>query len=117
LGDWTEQEVIELRRVQSVLERAGVATDTNFGLSDEGDPWCVICRMGSTEVLAHFARIDGTYVGYWEGFNYGRSGDSLHDVSDHFLERIPVMLHIQRERRSWHKLWLRVFVQIVRSAE
>jgi len=80
LGDWTEQEVIELRRVQSALQRAGVVTDTNFGLSDEGDPWCVICRMGSPEVLAHFARIDGSYVGYWEGVNYGRSGDNLHDV-------------------------------------
>ena len=89
LGDWTEQEVIELHRVQRVLERAGVATDTNFGLSDERDPWCVICRKGSTEVLAYFARIDGTYVGYWEGLNYRRSGDSLHDVSDHFLNRIP----------------------------
>jgi hypothetical protein len=85
LGNWTEQEVIELRRVQCALERWGIATDTSFGLSDEGDPWCVICRMGSTEVLAHFARIDATYVGYWEGLNYGRSGDSLHDVSDRFL--------------------------------
>jgi hypothetical protein len=90
LGDWTEQEVTELRRVQSALERVGIATDTNFGRSDEGDPWCVICRMGSAEVLAHFARIGSAYVGYCEVLNYGRSGNSLHDVSDHFLDRIPL---------------------------
>jgi hypothetical protein len=88
LGDWTEQEVIELRRVQSALERVGIATNTNFGLSDEGDPWCAICRIESVEVLAHFARIGGTYIGYSEGLKCGRRGDNLHDVSDYFLNRL-----------------------------
>ena len=88
-ADWSKQDVSELRRIERVLQVAGLTTEISYGLSDEGDPWCVICRMGSSEVLAHFARIDGTYVGYWEGFNYGRSGDSIHDVSDDFLNRIP----------------------------
>ena len=88
-ADWSEQEVSELRRFERALQLAGVATDINFGRSDEGDPWCVICRMGSIEVLAHFARIDGTYVGNWDGWNYSRTGDCLNDVSAHILNRIP----------------------------
>jgi hypothetical protein len=84
-ADWSEQEVSELRRIARVLQRAGLATEISYGLSDEGDPWCVICQMGSITVLAHFARIDGSYVGYWEDSGSKRSGDRLRLVADQFL--------------------------------
>ena len=84
-ADWTDQELSELRRVERVLQLADLAIEISCGLSDEGDPWCVISRMGSSKVLAHFARIDGTYVGHWEGFSGTRSSDRLDDLSDHFL--------------------------------
>ena len=84
-ADWSDQELSELRRVERVLQLADLAIEISCGLSDEGDPWCVISRMGSSKVLAHFARIEGTYVGHWEGLNSTRSSDRLDDLSDHFL--------------------------------
>ena len=85
-ADWSDQELNELRRVERVLQLADLAIEINCGLSDEGDPWCVISRRGSNKVLAHFARIDGTYVGQWEeGFHGIRRSDCLHDLSDRFL--------------------------------
>ena len=84
-SDWTEKEVRELRRVERVFQLAGLATEISWGRSDEGDPWCVICRTGSIQVLAHFARIDGLYFGYSESLGCRRS-DCLQDLSDDFLK-------------------------------
>jgi hypothetical protein len=84
-ADWSDKELSELRRVERALQLADLAIEMSCGLSDEGDPWCVIFRMGSNKVLAHFARINGTYVGHWEGFNGTRSSDCLDDLSDRFL--------------------------------
>jgi len=86
-ADWSDEELSELRRVERVLQLADLAIEINCGLSDEGDPWCVISRRGSNKVLAHFARIDGTYVGQWEeGFSSTRSSNCLHDLSERFLK-------------------------------
>src|SRR5580704_11674589 len=85
--EWSDQELSELRHVERVLQLADLAIEINCGLSDEGDPWCVISRRGSDKVLAHFARIDGTYFGQWEeGFSRTRSSDCLHDLSGRFLK-------------------------------
>jgi hypothetical protein len=85
-ADWSDSELSELRRVERVLQLADLAIEISCGLSDEGDPWCVISRRGSNKVLAHFARIDGTCVGHWEGFSGIRSSDCLHDLSDCFMK-------------------------------
>ena len=61
------------------------AIEISCGISDEGDPWCVSSRIEISKVLAHFARIDGTYVGHWEGFSGTRSSDCLDDLTDDFL--------------------------------
>jgi hypothetical protein len=66
-ADWSDYELSELGRVERVLQLADLAIEISCGLSDEGDPWCVISRIGSSKVLAHFARIDGTYLGHWKG--------------------------------------------------
>jgi hypothetical protein len=84
-GDWSEQEVSEFERV---LQLAGLTIEINYGLTDEGDPWCIISRTGSDKVLAHFARIDRTYIGSWEGSGDIRSGDCLRDVLDRFVNRV-----------------------------
>ena len=84
-ADWSEQELSELRRVERVLQLTDLAIEISCGLSDEGDPWCVISLMGTSKVLAHFARIDGTYIGHWEGFTSTRRSDRLDDLSNHFL--------------------------------
>jgi hypothetical protein len=85
-ASWSDQEVSELRLVERALQFADLTFEISCGLSDEGDPWCVASRIGSNKVLAHFARIDGTYLGYWEGLRGGtRRGDCLHDLLDRFL--------------------------------
>jgi hypothetical protein len=87
-ADWSDSELRELRRVEKVLQLTDLAIEISCGLSDEGDPWCVISRRGSNKVLAHFARIDGTCVGHWEGFSGIRSSGRLHHLSDCFLRSL-----------------------------
>ena len=60
--DWTQQELAEFYRVEDVLLQGGFAVATDRGVSDEGDPWFVVCRADTEEVIAHFARIDREYV-------------------------------------------------------
>src|SRR6476469_6615299 len=48
-ADWSDEELSELRRVERVLQLADLAIEINCGLSDEGDPWCVISRRGSNK--------------------------------------------------------------------
>src|SRR5262249_19350256 len=61
-SDWTQQELAEFYRVESVLLQHGLVVTTDRGVSDEGDPWFVFCRSETEEVVAHFARIDGHYL-------------------------------------------------------
>jgi len=61
-GDWTQDERAQFYRVGATLNRAGLAIETESGVSDEGDPWFVFCRAASDDVIVHFARCDGVYV-------------------------------------------------------
>ncbi len=60
--DWSRQELAEFYRVESALLQAGLALESERGLSDEGEPWFVFCRADTGEVFIHFARVDGVYV-------------------------------------------------------
>ncbi len=60
--DWSSQELAEFYRVESALMQAGLALESERGLSDEGEPWFVFCRVDTGEVFIHFARVDGVYV-------------------------------------------------------
>jgi hypothetical protein len=57
---WTNAELAELYRVDHVLAQAGIVVETDFGATDEGDPWFVFCRAGG-EVVVHATRFDGFY--------------------------------------------------------
>lgn len=59
--DWSNQELATLFRVKHLLGAAGIFSDTDRGLSDEGDPWFVFCH-GDGEVFIHFCRIDAFYL-------------------------------------------------------
>ena len=60
--DWSPQEMAEFYRVESALLQAGLALESERGISDEGDPWFCFCRQDTGEVFIHFARVDGQYV-------------------------------------------------------
>lgn len=77
LKAWTGQHLAEFQRVAESLERVGIDVDCEFGLTDEGDPWFVICDASTSEVLIHFARIDARYIAAVTCLGYRLEGPSL----------------------------------------
>lgn len=61
-GPWTSQELAELYRIAEILGRAGMPVEMDSGLSDENEPWFVFFSPDTGDVIAHFARISGTYT-------------------------------------------------------
>jgi hypothetical protein len=57
---WSNEEFAELYRVEHALSQTGIPLETDYGITDEGDPWFVFCRCEG-EVLVHIARYDGLY--------------------------------------------------------
>jgi hypothetical protein len=96
--DWTQQELAEFYRVEDALLQGGFAVTTDRGVSDEGDPWFVVCRADTEEVIAHFARIDREYViasNLHPGAAYGRDFRAL---VRGMLESHPLTLPIRRNQ-------------------
>lgn len=60
-SDWSNQELATLFRVKRLLDAAGVRSDIDRGITDEGDPWFVFCDPQG-EVFIHLCRINGTYL-------------------------------------------------------
>jgi hypothetical protein len=59
--EWTEAELVEIRRLKGSCERHGHQKLT-CDQTDAGDPWCVIYDRTSDNTLLHLARIDRRYV-------------------------------------------------------
>ena len=59
---WSNDDLALFHRARSVLEKAGLSTETDGGVTDEGEPWLVFSDAESDEVIAHVAHISGTYV-------------------------------------------------------
>lgn len=58
---WSNQELADLYRTHRLLGLAGISTEVDRGLTDEGDPWFVFMDS-QNEVFIHFSRIDGIYM-------------------------------------------------------
>ena len=84
--DWSPAEVAEFFRVEAALVQAGVAVETERGLSDEGEPWFVFCRADTGEVIVHIARIGANYVLAGPAFGGIAQGKDIHlMIADCFL--------------------------------
>ena len=59
---WTSDDLAQLHRVAAALRHPARPLEADGGLTDEGEPWFAICHLQSGEVVAHFARIDGSYI-------------------------------------------------------
>lgn len=59
---WRPDEIAEVYRVIDMLARAGLGVSMESGVSDEGDPWLVVLRDDTADVIVHVARIDGRVV-------------------------------------------------------
>lgn len=60
-GDWSQQELADLYRVEALLVQANMRIETQRGTTDEDEPWFVFCRQDG-EVFVHLCRIDGAYL-------------------------------------------------------
>ena len=59
---WRPDEIAEVYRVVDLLGRTGVAVSIDSGRTDEGDPWLVVLRDDTEDVVVHIARIDHKVV-------------------------------------------------------
>ncbi len=90
--NWTNEELAELFRVVDILGRAGVAIDTDMGLSDEGEPWFAFCRADTGDVIVHFSRIDGQFVAVSAATDAVMRGNNFRRVAEALVNRQPLIL-------------------------
>ena len=90
--NWSNEELAELFRVVDILGRAGVAIDTDMGLTDEGDPWFAFCRADTGDVIVHFSRIDGQFVAVSAATDAVVRGDNFRRVAEALVNRQPLVL-------------------------
>ena len=58
---WSAQEFALFFRAARLLSSEEVCIETDYGLTDEGEPWLVFCDADSGDVLGHFARMNDEY--------------------------------------------------------
>jgi hypothetical protein len=87
--DWSKRELVHLHRAISVLWNAGLSLETDRGVTDEGEPWFVFCDTDTDAVVAHFARIRGTYILGAPFLNGALTGRVFPDLVKYFLEHYP----------------------------
>lgn len=83
-GDWSNQELADLYRVEALLVQAGMRLETERGLTDEDDPWFVFCSQDG-DVFVHLARIDGRYLLDSPGLGAPIRGDDFNALVDMFI--------------------------------
>lgn len=75
-GDWTSGERARLGELAERLAARGARVRAAYGVTDQGDPWCVI-QDDEDEVLIHIARIDGAFVIHDAARDAVQEADSL----------------------------------------
>jgi hypothetical protein len=83
-GDWTAAELQRLAELSRKLEAEGAHVGAVYGVSDAGDPWCVITN-DADEVLMHVARIGGRFVIHDAAADALQDGDTLWSACDRLL--------------------------------
>jgi len=84
---WSDNELTHIHRAAKILWDGGLSLEADYGLTDEGEPWCVFCDADSDDVLVHFARIGGEYIACTPFQNGALTGGVFRDVVDQFLQR------------------------------
>ena len=59
---WKNQDIADFYRAVEILKQAGLHTEVDSGVTDEGDPWFVFLRPENGDVIAHFALVDNVFV-------------------------------------------------------
>ena len=96
---WSRYELLHLRRATKALRHAWLCLEACSGVTDEGDPWFVLCEVDSDRILAHFARISGVYIASFPFQKRSSLTDgALPELIDRFLRRYLFEL-----RARWHR--------------
>ena len=83
-GGWTAAERARLSELADRLGADGVKVEVVYGMTDEGDPWCVI-KDDQEEVLIHVARINGQFVIHDASADAIQEGETLWSACDRLL--------------------------------
>lgn len=83
-GGWSAQERARLSELADRLAANGIKVEVVYGVTDEGDPWCVI-KDDQEEVLIHVARIDGQFVIHDAAADAIQQGETLWSACDRLL--------------------------------
>ena len=82
--DWTNQELSDIYRAVACLGQAGILVNLDRGVTDEGDPWMVLCRLDGEEFI-HFCRLDGRYLLDSPALQRPLRGTSFAELIDLFI--------------------------------
>lgn len=96
---WSNQDLAEFYRVESILLQAGLQVETEHGLSDEGEPWFVFCNGGDGDTIVHFALIDGRYVVAAPILPHALTGSDLREIIQRFVAENPVSIPVPDANR------------------
>ena len=83
-GGWTAAERARLSELADRLGADGAKVEVVYGMTDEGDPWCVI-KDDQEEVLIHVARINGQFVIHDASADAIQEGETLWSACDRLL--------------------------------
>jgi len=86
---WSNQELSDLYRTHRLLALAGIVTEIDRGMTDEGDPWFVFMDVRN-EVFVHFGRFNGAYMVSCQAHEKPVWGDSLADLVTKFSEALQL---------------------------
>jgi hypothetical protein len=93
---WQNHELAELYRAVEILGRAGLALETDMGVSDEGEPWFVFCRADTGDVIVHCARIDGQFAVSSVAMSETLRGTNFRKVIDAIVRHQPLSLPVRQ---------------------
>lgn len=89
---WGNQDLAEFYRVSDILERAGLTVSVDSGITDEGDPWFVFMRPETSDVVAHFARINDQFIAVSSLNQEVYTGANIRAIVNEMLRRHPMLL-------------------------
>lgn len=89
---WDNQDIADFYRAVDILKQAGLKTEIDSGVTDEGDPWFVFIRPENGDVIAHFAQIDGLFVAVSSLNQEVYKGKNIRVIVDEMLKSYPVLL-------------------------
>jgi hypothetical protein len=89
---WSNQDIADFYRTVEILNKAGINTEVDSGITDEGDPWFVFIRPENGDVIAHFAYIDGVFIAVSSINQEIYRGKNIRSIVDQMLDRHPMLL-------------------------